>query len=85
MWATVFASHYGKAAAIPGFLAATYVAASRLERNKHHLTDVVAGAAIGYLAGKTAARRTKQNSKRRITWHVVPLGRGAATIIEIRL
>ena len=85
MWATVFASHYGRKAAIPGFLAATYIAASRLERNKHHLTDVVAGAAIGYLAGKTAARRTKQGSDRRVTWHVVPMGRGAAASIQIRL
>jgi membrane-associated phospholipid phosphatase len=85
MWATVLASHYGTKAAIPGFIAASYVAASRLERNKHHLTDVVAGAVIGYIAGRTVARRTKRRSDPRVTWHVVPAGLGAAAIVEIRL
>ncbi len=85
MWATVFAEHYGTKAAIPGYLAAAYVAATRLEERKHHLTDVVAGAAIGYIAGRTVSRRTRRNPESRITWQVTPMGRGFAASISLRL
>ena len=85
MWATVFAEHYGFKAAIPGYLAATYVAATRLEERKHHFSEVVAGAAIGYVVGRTVARRTKRTDPRRITWNVTPMGRGFAASLQLRV
>ena len=60
--ATVLARHYGWKAGLPAFGIASYVAASRLSENKHYLSDVVFGAAIGLTAGRTvtfASGRTR--------------------------
>ena len=43
-------------AAVPAYLLAGLVGASRLEQDKHHLSDVVAGAALGYIVGRTVVR-----------------------------
>ena len=51
--ATVLQRHYGWKVGIPAFGVASYVAASRLAENKHYLSDVVFGAAIGLTAGRT--------------------------------
>ena len=85
MWATVAGQHYGWKVAIPGYLLASYVAATRLENNKHHLTDVVAGAAIGIVVGSTVSRRMRNNGPQRVSWRVVPTRGGIAASISIRL
>jgi membrane-associated phospholipid phosphatase len=54
--ATCFERHYGWRVSLPAYLAASAVAASRLQRNKHFLSDVTAGAALGYVIGRTVAR-----------------------------
>lgn len=51
--ATVLQRHYGWKAGIPAFGVASYVAASRLVHNRHYLSDVVFGAAVGIAAGRT--------------------------------
>ena len=51
--ATVLQRHYGWKAGIPAFGVASYIAASRLSENKHYLSDVTFGAAIGLAAGRT--------------------------------
>ena len=51
--ATVLNRHYGWKVGLPAFGVASYVAASRLSENKHYLSDVVFGAAIGLTAGRT--------------------------------
>jgi membrane-associated phospholipid phosphatase len=51
--ATVLERHFGKKAAIAGYSFATYVAVSRMSANKHHLSDVIMGAAVGIAAGRT--------------------------------
>lgn len=51
--ATVLHRHYGWKAGIPAFSVASYSAASRLGENKHFLSDVAFGAAIGLAAGRT--------------------------------
>ena len=48
--------HYGWKAGVPAYLLASAVGVSRLQRNKHHLSDVVAGAALGYIVGRTVVR-----------------------------
>lgn len=85
MWATVVSRHYGAKAAIPAYVAAVSVGASRLMSNKHFLSDVVAGATIGYLVGLTVSRDPAKQAQRRFRWGVsVPPGGGAAVSIGIR-
>lgn len=42
-----------KQAAVPTYLVASYVALSRLHDNRHYLSDVVFGAAIGIIVGRS--------------------------------
>jgi hypothetical protein len=51
--ATVIERHLGWRKAVLGYAIASYVAASRLHDNKHYLSDVVFGAAVGSIAGRT--------------------------------
>lgn len=51
--ATVLQRHLGWKAGIPAYAVATYVAASRIQDNRHFLSDVALGAAIGIVAGRT--------------------------------
>jgi PAP2 superfamily protein len=51
--ATVIERHLGWRKAVLGYLIASYVAASRLHDNVHYLSDVVFGAAVGSIAGRT--------------------------------
>jgi hypothetical protein len=67
--ATVVSRHYGVKAAIPAYAAAGFVAASRLDAGKHYLSDVIAGATLGYIVGRTVTRRT--GARGRVQW--VPL------------
>ena len=52
--ATVLQRHYGWKVGIPAYAVAGYVASSRLSEGKHYLSDVVFGAAVGILVGRTA-------------------------------
>lgn len=83
-WATTVDHYYGHKAGTLAYLAATYVGYSRLDERAHRLTDVVAGAAIGYIVGKTVSRRA--NPDRRMDWNVmVPPGGGAALSLQFHL
>jgi membrane-associated phospholipid phosphatase len=55
--ATVLQQHLGWRAAVPTYALATYVAASRLHDNRHFASDVVFGAAVGIVVGRS------------VTWH----------------
>jgi membrane-associated phospholipid phosphatase len=52
--AMVLQEHYGWKLGLPGFLMATYTAASRIGANEHWMSDVVFGAAVGMASGRTA-------------------------------
>lgn len=75
--ATVFQQHFGWKAAVPTYTLATYVATSRLHDNRHFASDVVFGAAVGVIVGRS------------VTWHgrnsyhisLVPMGEGLGGII----
>jgi hypothetical protein len=54
--ATVWSKHYGARAAVPGYLLAGLVGVSRMAIHRHHLSDVVAGATLGYLVGGSVVR-----------------------------
>jgi hypothetical protein len=51
--ATVIERHLGWRKSLLGYAIASYVAASRLHDNRHFLSDVVFGAAVGSIAGRT--------------------------------
>lgn len=55
--ATVLQQHLGYKAGIPTYLVASYVAMSRLHDNRHYASDVVFGAAMGVVVGRS------------VTWH----------------
>ena len=53
-FASVLERHLGWKVAVPAYSLAAYVAASRLQENRHFATDIVFGAAVGMVAGRTA-------------------------------
>jgi membrane-associated phospholipid phosphatase len=54
--ATVIERHLGWKYSVLGYTIASYVAASRLHDNRHYLSDVVFGAAVGAIAGRTVTQ-----------------------------
>ena len=50
MGAAFIHERYGWKYSVPAYIAATYVAYSRVEADKHYVEDVVAGAAIGVVS-----------------------------------
>ena len=55
--ASVLERHLGYRAAVPTFAIAAYVAASRLHDNRHFLSDVMFGGAVGVASGWTVVGR----------------------------
>jgi membrane-associated phospholipid phosphatase len=73
--ATVLQQHFGWKAGIPAYAFGAYVAASRMSANKHHLSDVMLGAAIGIASARTV---TVGSGKARFGMGVTPTQGGAA-------
>jgi membrane-associated phospholipid phosphatase len=51
--ATVLQRHYGWKVGGPAYALAGFVAAARLNENKHYLSDVIFGATVGIIGGRT--------------------------------
>ena len=51
----------------------------RMEDMKHYASDVVAGATIGWIIGRNAAREKPQDG---LSWQLVPTGRGLAVVAQ---
>jgi hypothetical protein len=77
--ATVLARHFGWKGYLT-YAASSYVAASRLHDNRHFLSDVIFGAAIGTVAGRTVTRHGRDE------WMVAPapVARGIGFVIMKR-
>jgi membrane-associated phospholipid phosphatase len=54
--ATVASHHYGWKVGVPAYVLASGIGLSRIEMNKHYLSDVLAGAALGVIVGRTVGR-----------------------------
>ena len=65
--ATIVDHHYGTAASISAYAMASFVAASRLDAGKHYLSDIIAGATLGYVVGRTVTHNDSLQA-RRMTW-----------------
>ena len=78
----VVVSHYYHKAAIPAYVVAGLVGFSRVERNKHYLSDVVAGATLGIIVGQTVCRQTDIFRTGPLTWMptLVPEGGFAVAV-----
>jgi membrane-associated phospholipid phosphatase len=75
--AAVAERHYGWKVGVPAYLVAGLVGASRLEQDKHYLSDVVAGAALGCIVGRTVVRVNgrpiEDGSRRGAAFRVAPI------------
>jgi membrane-associated phospholipid phosphatase len=74
--AAVAERHYGWRLGVPAYLVAGVVGASRIQQEKHYLSDVVAGAALGYIVGRTVVRvnsRPLEGASQGVTLDVAPI------------
>ena len=74
-FATVVAKQLGNRYGLPFYIVAGAIALSRLEQGAHWLSDLTAGATIGYISGITAARGTKHvvdQRQRQRQWAITP-------------
>jgi hypothetical protein len=65
--ATVIERHLGWKHSIAAYVIASYVATSRLHDNRHYLSDIVFGAAVGSIAGRTVTAHGRE------TWTLGPM------------
>jgi membrane-associated phospholipid phosphatase len=79
--ASVFERHLGYRAAVPTFAIAAYVAASRLHDNRHFLSDVLFGGALGMASGWTVVGR---HGRSKYALMPVPVRGGVAVIATAR-
>ena len=78
--ATVLERHLGWRKAFLAYAAATYVAASRLHDNRHYLSDVAFGAAVGTIAGRTVTQHGRNS------WTLIPIEvQGGGGILLVKL
>lgn len=63
--ASVAERHYGWKVGLPAYAAASAMAFSRLVRNQHYLSDVLAGATLGYVVGRATVRVNGGRPERR--------------------
>jgi membrane-associated phospholipid phosphatase len=76
--ATVITRHYPKLT-VPGYAVATYIAVSRMAANRHHFSDIVAGAGFGFGVGRAVVRRNsrpleEETSRPTTRWQIAPYG-----------
>jgi hypothetical protein len=71
--ATALERHLGWKYSIPGYVFASYVAASRLPAQRHWLSDVVFGAGVGIIAGRTVGSHERENPASTTTTSLSPV------------
>ena len=65
--ATVLERHLGWKKSALAYVIAAYVASSRIHDNRHYLSDVIFGAAVGTIAGRAVTEHGRE------TWSLVPM------------
>ena len=77
--ATVIERHLGWRRSVLGYAIASYVAASRLHDNRHYLSDVIFGAGVGAIAGRTVVHHAADY------WAVTPVSvPGGVAVLVIK-
>lgn len=77
--ATVLQRHFGWRVGLPAYGVAAYVATSRLAENRHFLTDVIVGAAVGIVSGR-AVTFGRRGHRFALSPLVTPGGAGVAVV-----
>lgn len=62
-WATVAAHYYSWKLSVPAYCVAGLIGVGRLENSAHHLSDVVAGATLGIIVGRSAVRKDAEPAR----------------------
>lgn len=76
--------YYGWKAGLPAYALAGLVGWSRIDQREHDLSDVLFGAALGYVIGKSVARTHKEyDAKYEIRPYSDPVHGGTGVAIEI--
>jgi membrane-associated phospholipid phosphatase len=70
--ATVAEHHYGWKIGVPAYLLASGIGLSRVESNKHYLSDVLAGATLGIIVGRTVGRLDGDRPAKKSTLSITP-------------
>lgn len=70
--ATVANAHFGAKVGIPAYLAAGAIGFARIDKNAHNLSDVVAGATLGYIVGRTVVKQDGLTRGRKTRFQIVP-------------
>ena len=78
--AGVLNSHFGPRVGIPFYAWSVLVAGARMEGNRHYLSDVIAGSAIGIVVGRSISRAGSE----RISILPVPLSKGMMITMTFR-
>jgi membrane-associated phospholipid phosphatase len=63
--ATIANHHYGWKVGAPAYAIAAGIGLTRIEQDRHHLSDVIAGATLGLVVGRTVARLDSQAPARK--------------------
>ena len=83
-FATILSQHHSQAA-IPAYLTAGLIAVSRLDRDVHYLSDVAAGAVLGYIVGRTVVRQAEKQSRVTVLPYVSMATGDVAVTVQIVL
>jgi hypothetical protein len=78
--ATVLERHLNWKLIVPAYLFSSYIGVSRLHENKHFLSDVAFGAAVGIISGRTVTRPGSDH----YAIMVVPARGGVALLVTLR-
>lgn len=72
-FATIADHYYGRRAGAAAYAAAGLIGLSRMERNKHHVSDVLAGAALGWISARTVIHQNGDPLRDRRQLSLVPV------------
>jgi membrane-associated phospholipid phosphatase len=71
-WAAIADRYYGRKAGIAAYTAAGLIGLSRVDNRKHNVSDVLAGATLGYIVGRTVVRENNEPVRRSRQIFVAP-------------
>ncbi len=79
--AAVLDEYYGPSAGLPAYALAGLIGWSRIDQRDHDLSDVVFGAAMGYVIGKTVARHHLKDGSQISVLPTVDPGSGSVELL----
>lgn len=79
--AAVLEEYYGTPVAVPAYALAGLISWSRIDQRDHDLSDIVFGAAMGYVIGKTVARNHLHDRTDVVVMPSIDPGNGAVQLL----